>query len=72
MQEGQSVDISLRILMETTFTIISVPLAHVDERFLQFSGLYSHTGPISLCIDSFVFVCICVFFVSYCIVVVSL
>ena len=32
------------------------------------------TEPISLCVDFFVFVCICVFvfFVSYCIVVVSL
>ena len=33
---------------------------------------FCHTGPISLCVDLFVFVCICVFFVSYCIVVVSL
>ena len=33
---------------------------------------FCHIGPISLCVDLFVFVCICVFFVSYCIVVVSL
>jgi len=30
------------------------------------------TGPISLCVDLFAFVCVFVFFVSYCIVVVSL
>ena len=33
---------------------------------------FCHTGPIALCVDLFVFVRICVFFVSYCIVVVSL
>ena len=38
-------------------------LAHLDEQFLQFSGLHGfcHTGPISLCVDLFLLVCICLF-----------
>jgi len=32
--------------------------AHLDEEFLQFSGLFCHTGPISLCVDSCVFICV--------------
>jgi len=53
-------------------TVISI---HLDEQFLQFSGLgFVSLGPISLCVDLFVFVCICVFWFtqSHCIVVVSL
>ena len=42
--------------------------AHLDERFLQFSDCieFCHAGPISLCIDLFVF--ICVYFVCFCFV----
>jgi len=32
--------------------------AHRCGQFLQFSGLGCHTGPISLCIDLFVFICV--------------
>ena len=51
------------------FGCISIIL-QISHNFLWIG--FCLTGPISLCVDLFVFVCICVFFVSYCIVVVSL